>query len=76
VDAMRGANETSGLQGGVKIMAMPRPYKKDNALCSPTSAFGKETNAEPPGQGTEDSSLTDSDKYKVETIDAKPRSPN
>jgi hypothetical protein len=33
------ANEASGLQGGVKIMAMP--YKKDNALCSPTSALEK-----------------------------------
>jgi hypothetical protein len=32
-------NETSGLQGGVNIMAMP--YKKDNALCSPTSALEK-----------------------------------
>ena len=28
-----------GLQGGVKIMTMP--YKKDIALCSPTSAFEK-----------------------------------
>ena len=33
------ANETSGLQGGVKITAMP--YKKDNTLCSPTSALEK-----------------------------------
>jgi len=33
------ANETSGLQGGVKIMAMP--YKKVDALCSPTSALKK-----------------------------------
>jgi len=33
------ANETSGLQGGVVIMAMP--YKKDNTLCSPTSALEK-----------------------------------
>jgi hypothetical protein len=32
-----GANETSGLQGGVTIMAMT--YKKDNALFSPTSAL-------------------------------------
>jgi hypothetical protein len=32
-------NETSGLQGGVNIMA--KPYKKDNALCSPTSALKK-----------------------------------
>jgi hypothetical protein len=38
VDAMS-ANEKSGLQGGVKIMAMP--YTKDNALCSPTSALEK-----------------------------------
>jgi len=34
------ANETSGLQGGVRIMAIP--YKKDKALCSPTSALEKE----------------------------------
>jgi len=27
----------SGLQRGAKIMAMP--YKKDNVLCSPTSAL-------------------------------------
>jgi hypothetical protein len=30
-------NEMSGLQGRVKIMTMP--YKKDNTLCSPTSAL-------------------------------------
>jgi len=28
--------------------------------------FGKETNAEPPGRGTEESFLTDSDKFIVE----------
>jgi len=33
------AHETSGLQGGVNIMAMP--YKKDTGLCSPTSALEK-----------------------------------
>jgi hypothetical protein len=49
------------MQGGVNIMATP--YKKDNGLCSPTSALevGKEMNAEPPGRGTEESFLTDSD---------------
>ena len=33
------ANETSGLQWGVRITAIP--YKKDKALCSPTSALEK-----------------------------------
>ena len=33
------AKEMSGLQEGVKIMAMP--HKKDEALCSPTSALEK-----------------------------------
>jgi hypothetical protein len=37
-----GANKPSGLvQGGVKIMAIP--YKKDKALCSPTSALEKKS---------------------------------
>jgi hypothetical protein len=53
------ANEKSGLQGRVTIMAMP--YTKDNALCSPTSALENGMNAEPPGRGTEESVLTDSD---------------
>jgi len=37
------ANET-GLQGGVRIITIAIPYKKDKALCSPTSAleFGRE----------------------------------
>jgi hypothetical protein len=52
------ANEKSGLQGGVTIMAMP--YTKDNILCSPTSALENKLNdAEPPGRGTEESALTD-----------------
>jgi hypothetical protein len=34
------ANKMSGLQGRVKILTMP--YKKDNTLCSPTSALEKE----------------------------------
>jgi len=38
VDAVS-VNEKSGLQGGVKIMAMP--YKKVNALRSPASALEK-----------------------------------
>jgi hypothetical protein len=38
-----------------------------NVLCSPTSALevGKEINAEPPGQGTEES-LEDNDTFIVE----------
>jgi hypothetical protein len=52
----------SGLQCGVNIMAMP--YKKVDALCSPTSALEKTMNAEPPGRGTEESFLTDSDSDK------------
>ena len=51
------ANETSGLQGRVKIMAMP--CKKDHALYSPTSALKEKANAEPPGR--EESVLSDSD---------------
>jgi len=37
------ANETPGLQIRVRIVTMAIPYKKDKALCSPTSAleFGK-----------------------------------
>jgi hypothetical protein len=31
------AGGMSGLQSGVKIIGMP--YKKDNSLCSPTSAL-------------------------------------
>jgi len=64
VDAMN-ENETSGLpvQGMIKIMAIP--YKKDKALCSPTSALEKKRmNAE---RGAEESFLTDSDKFIVET---------
>jgi predicted type IV restriction endonuclease len=35
------ANETSGLQGRVTVKIMVIAYKKDKALCSPTSALEK-----------------------------------
>jgi hypothetical protein len=43
VNAMKWANETSGLQGGVMVKTMAIPYKTDKALCSPTSALEKKT---------------------------------
>jgi hypothetical protein len=36
---MSAQSQIDGLRSRVKIMA--RPYKKDNALCSPTSALEK-----------------------------------
>jgi len=50
------ANETSGLQEGVKIMAIP--YRKNKAMCSPTSALEKKMGEEP--------LLMDSNKFIVE----------
>jgi hypothetical protein len=48
------------------MMAMP--YKKDSALCSPTSALEKIRMLSRLGEevGTEEFSLTDSDKFIVE----------
>ena len=40
------ANKMSGLQGGIKVMAMPYKKDRDNALCSPASALRKDMNAE------------------------------
>ena len=57
IDEKVGANEMAGLQGGVKIMAMPCD---NEGLCSPTSALEKKANGE---QGAEESFLTDSDKF-------------
>jgi hypothetical protein len=62
------ANEMSGLQDGVMIMAMT--YKKDNALCSPTSALKKKRmlSCLGAGRGTEESLLTDRQIYRRETV--------
>jgi hypothetical protein len=48
---------------------MAMPYKKDNALCSPTSALEKKrmlSHLGHAGRGTEESFLTDGDKFIVE----------
>jgi hypothetical protein len=71
VNAISVRTKMSGLQRRVKIMAIP--YKKDKALCSPTSALGrKRINVE---RGAEESYLCDmatetgaeSPKWHIET---------
>jgi hypothetical protein len=58
---------TFGLQSGVTVNIMAMPYKKDNALCSPTSALEKIRMLSRLGEevGTEGFSLMDSDKFIV-----------
>ena len=52
-------NETSGLQGRVTVKIMVMAYKKDKALCSPTSALEKKRiNVE---RGAEESFQMDND---------------
>jgi hypothetical protein len=61
-----GANETSGLQGGVinvKIMHGHAIQERHSVLTN--QCLGKETNAEPLGRGTGESFLMDSDKFIV-----------
>jgi hypothetical protein len=60
VDAVS-ANETSGLQSRVKVMAMS--YTKDNASCSPTSALENKQMLSHLGEELEESGLMDSDTY-------------
>jgi len=50
---------------------MAIPYKKDKALCSPTSDLEKGTNVE---RGAEESFVTDRDKLIVETLGPGPES--
>ena len=60
------AKEMSGLQGVVKIMAMPNKRYKASVLTNQCLGKAKEINAEPPGRGTDESFLTDSDEFIVE----------
>jgi hypothetical protein len=68
VSAMGVRTKCRGCRAESSRSCMAMPYKKDNTLCSPTSALKnnpKDTNAEPPGRGTEEIFLMDSDEFIV-----------